>query len=936
MKFKNKKQWYDTLKTKAGKKNFVNLNKIAEQFPQVKQLPFSIRILLENAVRNFDDFLVTPEHLQTLLNWNPKGTENSVPYKPARVLMQDFTGVPAVVDIAAIRSEVIRKGKDGSKINPKVPVDLVIDHSVQVDFFGTDYAYKKNVEFEYKRNGERYKLLKWAQNNFDNFSVVPPGMGICHQVNLEYLAKGVVDREGWAFPDTLVGTDSHTPMVNGIGVIGWGVGGIEAEAALLGQPIYFTCPRVIGLKLTGKLNEGITSTDMVLAITKVLREYGVVGDFVEVFGDGLDHLSVPDRATISNMSPEFGCTVTYFPIDAQTINYMERTNRSKEQLDLVEQYCKKNLLWRTGNEDIQYTDVVEVNLSELEPAVSGPKLPQDKILVKNLKDQFGKLLQDVHGRAYVPREERETWYAEGGSQTAFSESDAQQQSKGEEIEVKEKKTAGGEKLKSVVVRSGENTYTLSDGSIVVAAITSCTNTSNPSVMLGAGLVAKKAIEKGLDVKPWVKTSLAPGSKVVTNYLERAGLLDELEALRFHVVGYGCTTCIGNSGPLPNDIETAIDNEDLVVASVLSGNRNFEARIHPKIQMNFLASPMLVVAYAIAGRVDINLLEDPLTTDPNGNEVYLKDIWPSQEEIQQAIETATSKEDYAKEYAVIFDGEEQWKELEAPTGLDYEWAEDSTYIKEIPFFKAISDDPKPLQNITNARLLMKLGHSVTTDHISPAGSFAESSPAGQYLVNKGVERKMFNSYGSRRGNHEVMMRGTFANVRIQNELVKRQGGYTVYLPDNEEMDVYDAAMKYIENDIPLIVIGGKEYGSGSSRDWAAKGTNLLGVKAVIAESYERIHRSNLVGLGVLPLEFKEGEGAEQFELNGKETYTITGIEAGLTPGKELDVTAVREDGSEVKFKAVTRLDSQIEIEYVKHGGILQYVLRQFLDEEKVNG
>ncbi|MDT0293734.1 aconitate hydratase AcnA [Mesonia ostreae] len=914
-----------TLKTKQGDLKYISLKDFADKHPKVNQLPFSIKILLENALRNYDGFLIEEEHITNLVNWDPKGSSTSVPYKPARVLMQDFTGVPAVVDIAAIRSEAIRKGKDGAKINPKVPVDLVIDHSVQVDFFGTDYAYKKNVEFEYKRNEERYEVLKWAQNAFENFTVVPPGMGICHQVNLEYLAKGVVNRDGWAFPDTLVGTDSHTPMVNGVGVIGWGVGGIDAEAALLGQPIYFSAPKVIGLKLEGKRPEGITSTDMVLEITQVLRSYGVVGDFVEVFGEGLDHLTVPDRATISNMSPEFGCTVTYFPIDDQTIKYMKDTNRDQDQLDLVENYCKNNLLWRTGKEEITYSDIVAVDLSNLEPTVSGPKLPQQKILVKELKNKFSDILKEAHGRDYLSPNKRETWYAEGGSGTKFNKQ-FREQKVDKEISVEK-----DEALHSVHIAQGNEQYSLSDGSIVVAAITSCTNTSNPSVMLGAGLVARKAIEKGIDVKPWVKTSLAPGSKVVTSYLKRAGLLEDLEALRFHVVGYGCTTCIGNSGPLPPHIDKAIDDGELLVASVLSGNRNFEARIHNKIEMNFLASPMLVVAYAIAGRVDINLMEDPLTKDANGQEVYLKDIWPSQEEINQAMKIATSKEDYAREYDVIFDGEEQWQNLKAPSGLDYEWKDDSTYIKEIPFFKDISDNPETLKNIENANVLMKLGNSVTTDHISPAGLFSDRSEAGKYLTDKGVEKNMFNSYGSRRGNHEVMMRGTFANVRINNEIAKRKGGYTNYFPDNKEMTVYDAAMKYKESKTPLVVIAGTQYGSGSSRDWAAKGTILLGVKAVIATSYERIHRSNLVGMGVLPLKFKGGEDAYSLNLTGRETYSIKGIEAGLTPGKELDVVATAPDGKITEFKVITRLDSKIEIEYVKHGGILQYVLRQFLDE-----
>lgn len=916
-----------TLTIKDEKLNIINLEKVIEKYPQVNKLPFSIRILLENALRNYDGFLVNDEHIENLINWNPKGSDTSVPYKPARVLMQDFTGVPAVVDIAAIRSEAIRKGKDGSKINPKVPVDLVIDHSVQVDFFGTDYAYRKNVEYEYKRNSERYELLKWAQNAFEDFTVVPPGMGICHQVNLEYLAKVVVNRNGWAYPDTLVGTDSHTPMVNGIGVVGWGVGGIEAEAALLGQPIYFSSPKVIGLQLKGKLPEGITATDMVLEITNQMRKYGVVGDFVEVFGDALDHLSVPDRATIANMSPEFGCTITYFPIDDQTLRYMKKTNRNQKQIDLVEQYCKSNLLWRTGKENMEYSDVLTVDLSTLQPSVAGPKRPQDKILVKDLKDQFGNLLNEIHGRKYVPLEERQTWYAEGGSGTRFNKR-FRDQKVADDVEVAVKKDSS---LHSVRISKGNQEYALSDGSIVVAAITSCTNTSNPSVMLGAGLVAKKAVERGLDVKPWVKTSLAPGSKVVTNYLQRAGLLQHLEALKFHVVGYGCTTCIGNSGPLPPHIEKAIDECDLVAASVLSGNRNFEARIHPKIRMNFLASPMLVVAYAIAGRVDINLLEEPLTQDVNGLDVYLKDIWPTQQEIQEAIESATTKEDYAQEYDVIFDGEEQWQNLPAPTGLDYDWKDDSTYIKEIPFFKNISESPKPLQNITNARVLMKLGDSVTTDHISPAGSFSEESSAGQYLKSKGIERAMFNSYGSRRGNHEVMMRGTFANVFIKNEIASKQGGVTTYFPENKEMSVYDAAMKYMENSTPLVVLAGSEYGSGSSRDWAAKGASLLGVKAVIATSYERIHRSNLVGMGVLPLKFKAGEDANSLGLSGHETISITGIETGLKPGKELDVIARKEDGTQITFKALARLDSEIEVEYIKQGGILQYVLRQFLEE-----
>ncbi len=917
-------KWYDKISVNGEEYEYVNLAKVAEEYPHVKKYPFSIRVLLENALRNHDGFSVTDEQVENLLNWTAESPKGTVPYKPARVLFQDFTGVPSVVDIAAVRSEVIRKGKDGSKINPFIPSDLIIDHSVQVDFFGTNYAYQKNVEYEYKRNKERYSLLKWAQQAFDNFSVVPPGMGICHQVNLEYLAKAVQARDGWLFPDTLVGTDSHTPMVNGIGVVGWGVGGIEAEAALLGEAIYFQSPEVIGLKLTGSLPEGITSTDMVLNITDRLRQYGVVGKFVEVFGDGLSNLTVPDRATISNMSPEFGCTVTYFPVDERTIEYMESTNRSPEQLEIVKNYCHNNLMWHTGKEEINYTDVIEVNLSELEPTVAGPKLPQEKIYVKELKEKFGELLEEVHGRTYIPIQDRKGWNSEGGSGTEFSVSDAQKERADTVVE---------STLKSVTVSQGNQDYELSDGSIVIAAITSCTNTSNPSVMIGAGLVAKKAIEHGLDVKPWVKTSLAPGSKVVTSYLERSGLQEELEGLGFHTVGYGCTTCIGNSGPLPDHIDKAVDQGDLVVASILSGNRNFQARIHNKIKMNFLASPMLVVAYAIAGRIDINLFEEPLAYDPNGEPVFLKDIWPATKEIQDVIKQATDPKDFEKEYSVIFEGEEQWKKLDAPTGDDYQWSDDSTYIKEIPFFKDISEKPEALQDITGARVLMKLGNSVTTDHISPAGGFSADSPAGKYLIEHGVEPRMFNSYGSRRGNHEVMMRGTFANVRIKNELVDREGGYTIYFPEDKEMTVYEAAMNYKEDETPLVVIGGTEYGSGSSRDWAAKGTILLGVKAVIAAGYERIHRSNLVDLGVLPLQFVEGEDAYSLGLTGRETYDIKGIADGLKPNEKLDVTATKEDGTEINFQVLVRLDSEIEIEYYKNEGILQYFLRNFLKENK---
>jgi aconitate hydratase len=766
--------------------------------------------------------------------------------------------------------------------------------------------------------------LKWAQKSFNNFSVVPPGMGICHQVNLEFLSKGVIERNGEIFPDTLVGTDSHTPMVNGIGVVAWGVGGIEAEAAILGQPIYFIMPEVIGLRLTGELPLGSTATDLVLTIAELLRKRGVVGKFVEVFGDGLNTLSVPDRATIGNMSPEFGCTITYFPIDDKTLEYMRKSNRSEEQVKLVEDYCKTNLLWRTGDEHITYTDILELDLSTIQPSVAGPKRPQDKILLKNFKDRFYELMEKNYGRHYIkPVEQLSRWYAEGGSQPDEVKFNMPP---GTKIEEKDKNG-----MKTVWITLGNEKFELRDGSVAIAAITSCTNTSNPYVMIGAGLVARKAREHGLDKKPWVKSSLAPGSKVVTDYLEKADLLDDLEALEFHLVGYGCTSCIGNSGPLPPYISKAVEDYDVVVASVLSGNRNFEARIHPQVRMNYLMSPMLVVAYAIAGRVDIDLLNEPISYDPNQQPVYLKDIWPTNDEINEVMSKVLSPEDFNKNYSEIFEGNEIWKKLNVPEEKLYVWDKSSTYVKEVPFFYDISDKAQPTQNIEGARVLLMLGDSVTTDHISPAGSFNENSPAGKYLMSQGVERKDFNSYGSRRGNDQVMVRGTFANVRIKNALVEREGGYTKYLPTGEVMSVFEAAMKYKETNTPLIVLAGNEYGSGSSRDWAAKGTFLLGIKAVIAESYERIHRSNLVGMGVLPLQFKEGESAESLGLTGKEVYTITGLAGDLRPLKEMEVIAKKEDGAEIKFNAISRMDSQIEIEYYRNGGILQYVLRQFLDK-----
>lgn len=887
------------LETADGKVKYYSLKELEKQGFNISKLPFSIRILVENALRNHDGLRVTEENVRTVLSWTAKeASDKDIPFMPARVLLQDFTGVPCVVDLASLRAEAARKGKDVSKINPLIPVDLVIDHSVQVENYGSKDSLKKNVDLEYQNNGERYMLLKWAQKAFNNFSAVPPGMGICHQVNLEYLSKAVLTREGFAFPDSCFGTDSHTPMVNGIGVVAWGVGGIEAEAAMLGQPSYFIMPEVVGLKLTGKLPEGATATDLVLAVTQLLRKHGVVGKFVEVFGDGLNNLAVTDRATISNMSPEFGCTITYFPIDDQTINFLRRTAREESALQLVEKYCKENMLWRENEDKIEYSTIVELNLNEIVPAVSGPKRPQDRIILRDLDKTVRKELAETYKREYVSVNDRGDTVTEG-------------------------------KLRSVKVNAGNDTYHLSDGAVVIAAITSCTNTSNPSVMIGAGLVAKKAVELGLQVKPWVKTSLAPGSRVVTKYLEKAGLNTYLDSLHFNTVGYGCTTCIGNSGNFPAHIEKAIVENDLAVASVLSGNRNFEARVHPLVKMNFLASPMLVVVYAIAGRTDIDIYNEAIGTDKNGNPVFMKDIWPTDKEIADTLNTALDPKDYASNYATAFDGDAAWQALKAPTGQLFEWDAKSTYVKEAPFFQNISETVSDPKNIVDAKALLVLGDSITTDHISPAGSFKETTPAGKYLVERGVTKAEFNSYGARRGNHEVMMRGTFANVRIKNKLATKEGGYTINHITGEETTVFEASEYYINNNIPTIILGGKEYGNGSSRDWAAKGPNLLGVKAVIAESFERIHRSNLAGMGILPLLYKDGQNAESLGLTGHETFTITGIEEGLTPHQTIKVKAVSKDGKITEFETKSRLDSKIEIEYYKNGGILNYVLRQFL-------
>jgi aconitate hydratase len=896
---------------------FYSLRTLQENGYAISHLPFCIRVLLENVLRNYDGYVISKEHVETILNWKPQPAEKEIPFMPARVLMQDFTGVPAIVDIASLRGEMVRQGKDPSRIKPLIPVDLVIDHSVQVDYFGNKDAYTRNVDKEYGRNRERYRFLKWAQTAFDNFSVVPPGMGICHQINLEYLSKCVVERKEIAFPDSLVGTDSHTPMVNGLGILAYGVGGIEAEAAMLGQPQFFAMPEVVGLKLTGKLPAGSTATDLVLTIAELLRKTKVVGKFVEVFGEGLALLSVPDRATIANMSPEFGCTITYFPIDDKTIQYLDKTNRSKETINLSEAYAKENLLWRENEDAITYSQIVELDLAFVEPTISGPSRPQDKILLREAKETITDIIEKKFFRKYIQHVDRplNRWADEGGniapSQVA-------------EVEHSD--------MRTVQVSYNDERFHLSDSDVVIAAITSCTNTSNPDVMIGAGLLAKKALDRGLKVKPWVKTSLAPGSKVVTDYLQESGLLMCLEEMKFNVVGYGCTSCIGNSGPLPEPIADAITEHDLIVAATLSSNRNFEARIHPQVKMNFLMSPLLVVAYAIAGRMDIDMNTEPLGADGNNNPVYLKDIWPAPQEIQSTVDRVVKKEYYKKNYDEIFDGNDQWQKLIAPKDRAYAWDAKSTYVREAPFFVNLSTKPLPIQPITKAHVLLMLGDSITTDHISPAGSFSAKTPAGKYLLEHGVPVEEFNSYGSRRGNDEVMVRGTFANVRIKNKLASKEGGFTTYLPTKEEMTVYEASLRYKADKTPLLILAGKEYGSGSSRDWAAKGTYLLGVRAVIAESYERIHRSNLVGMGVLPLQFLAGENCESLGIDGTEIFTIAGLDSSLMPSQILTISSMDSEGASRDFRVVSRLDSKIEIDYYKNGGILQYMLRQFLSKE----
>jgi aconitate hydratase len=903
----------------------------------VARLPFSLKILLENLLRTEGNGAVEAADIEALATWDAKADpSNEIAFTPARVVMQDFTGVPAVVDLAAMRDAMADLGGDPAKIEPLVPAELVIDHSVQVDEFGTRTAFAFNAEREFERNRERYEFLKWGQDAFDTFKVVPPDTGIVHQVNLEYLARVVFvdDKTGRAYPDTLVGTDSHTTMINGLGVLGWGVGGIEAEAAMLGQPMSMLIPQVVGFKLHGELPEGATATDLVLTVTELLRKKGVVGKFVEFFGPGVTNLPLADRATIGNMSPEFGSTCAIFPIDAETLRYMAFSGRPKELVDLVEAYAKEQGLWHDEHaEQATYSDVVELDLSTVEPSLAGPKRPQDRIALSGAKDGFRASLAELLGED--AGQEVAHGHDEAIAETFPASDPPANGAPGHEPDPHESVSAPAiaagtviaeRSASSVKVEMDGQTFDVDHGHVVIAAITSCTNTSNPSVMLAAGLLARNAVARGLERAPWVKTSLAPGSKVVTEYYERAGLTGDLEALGFNLVGYGCTTCIGNSGPLPEEISAAVQEGDLAVTSVLSGNRNFEGRINPDVKMNYLASPPLVVAYAIAGTMDIDLIHEPLGRDADGAEVYLKDIWPSTAEIARTVEEAVQSDMFRKSYGEVFEGDDNWRGLEVPSGDRYAWDEGSTYIAKAPYFEGMDPEPSPVTDIENARVLAKLGDSVTTDHISPAGAIKRDGPAGQYLQSRGVEPREFNSYGSRRGNHEVMIRGTFANIRLRNQLAPgTEGGVTRHQPDGSETSIFEASEQYIADGVPLVVLGGQEYGSGSSRDWAAKGTNLLGVRAVIAESFERIHRSNLVGMGVLPLQYPEGESAESLGLTGEEEFTITGLAEPLNAG-ELPREAQVKAG-DVSFTARVRIDTPKEADYFRHGGILRYVLRQ---------
>lgn len=878
-------------KVKLNNKEYTlfSLQKAQEQIGDISNLPKSLKVLLENLLRFEDGISINASDIRSLANWKiNKKSDQEIQYSPTRVLMQDFTGVPAVVDLASMRDTIKKVGQNPEKINPISNVDLVIDHSVMVDHYATNIAFQQNVDMEIKRNEERYRFLRWGQKAFKNFRVVPPGTGICHQVNLEYLAKTVwqkkINNDIYIFPDSLVGTDSHTTMINALGVLGWGVGGIEAEAAMLGQPISMLIPEVIGFKLTGKLREGITATDLVLTIAQILRQKGVVGKFVEFYGEGLDNLSISDRATIANMAPEYGATCGFFPVDNITLNYLRLTNRSEELIELVEYYCKLQGLWRNSKDEPIFTDIIHLDINEVETSLAGPKRPQDKVLLKNVPLEFNNFIKNQQ----IP-----------------------------------------DKKNQVEYKIDDKNYILKQGSIVIAAITSCTNTSNPNVMIGAGLLAKKAVEKGLIRKPWVKTSLAPGSKVVTEYLNKTKLNKYLDHLGFNLVGFGCTTCIGNSGPLDKQIEDAIQSSNLTVASILSGNRNFEGRIHPLVKTNWLASPALVVAYAIAGNININLATEPLSKDKKGNDVYLKDIWPTQKEILKEI-SQVSQAMFAQEYSNVFVGDDKWQSIKFEDQKTYNWQDDSTYIRNPDFFKNIQQKEFKLKNIINARIIALLGDSVTTDHISPAGNIKFNSPAGKYLKEHGVKVMDFNSYGSRRGNHEVMTRGTFANIRIKNEMLTNvEGGFTIHIPSNEQMAIYDASVLYKKENIPLVVIAGKEYGTGSSRDWAAKGTNLLGIKVVIAESFERIHRSNLIGMGVLPLQFINNINRKTLLLTGKETISILGINKDLKPKDILEMEITRENNKVEKIKVLCRIDTNNELSYFESGGILHYVLNNLI-------
>lgn len=903
-----------TVELPEGPTSFYRLGRLEEMgLASLDRLPFSIRILLENVLRNAGDGYVSAEHVEAVAAWSPSNAGADFPFMPTRVVLQDFTGVPAIVDLASMRDGIRTMGGDPARINPLVPADLVIDHSVQVDFFGSGYAFEKNVAREYERNRERYALLRWAQEAFGNYRVVPPGTGIVHQVNLEYLASVIHRRDEagvhLAYPDTVVGTDSHTTMINGLGVVGWGVGGIEAEAVLLGQPYYMLLPEVVGVKLTGALPEGATATDLVLRVTELLRRHGVVGRFVEYCGAGLSGLSLPDKATLANMSPEYGATVGFFPVDQETLRYLDGTGRSPALVALVERITREQGLFRTDDTpDPEYTSKLELDLSSIEPCVAGPKRPQDRIALTDVRPAFGRDLP-----ALVP------------AGFGLSGSGANGAGSGSSVAADQRRT--------VEIEMDGERMEIGDGTIVVAAITSCTNTSNPSVMVGAGLMAKKACELGMEVRPWVKTSMAPGSQVVTDYLEAAGLMKYLEELRFNLVGYGCTTCIGNSGPLPEPVADAVSGHGLVVASILSGNRNYEARIHTLVRANYLASPMLVVAFALAGRIDIDLYNEPLGRAADGRSVFLADIWPSPGEVRDTVTASLRPRMYRQRYARVFDGDKHWKALPLPEeGSLYEWDPDSTYIRNPPFFEGMTSEPPPPEDVTGARVLALLGQTVTTDHISPAGAIPRDEPAGRYLQDHGVPPIRFNTFGSRRGNHEVMMRGTFGNVRLRNLLLEdREGCYTIHMPSGETTTIFEASERYRAAGTPLVVIAGREYGTGSSRDWAAKGTMLLGVRAVIAESYERIHRSNLVGMGVLPLQFQDGDGAEQLGLNGTEVYDIAGIAHGLEPKGLVSVRASREDSSAITFQATVRLDSEVEAEYYRNGGILHTVLRRLAAE-----